>query len=319
MRVRLVVAGRVGENPFSCCMTLANGQPRIDFSVRFQFKPNTWIGDPWRVPPEQTWSERRHSYHDDRWKLNAFFPVALPRQTIYKDAAYDVCRSKLADTFYQRWDEVKHNIILNWIDVADEEKGLGMTIFSDLVTTYVHGPEHPPALVLAWGWDGKHFFGDCPLAGDHEAGYSILPHRGKWDEAGIWRACRERSEPLLPQLTEGQPARGNGRSLVNVSGTGVEVPTLLVEGGDLLVRLFNAEGDTGARSVSLAVKPARVDLVELDGRVIEQLPITPAENGRYEVRLAIPRFGIRTLRCRGVGGVSQGSAEKQLPYSSRSA
>jgi alpha-mannosidase len=301
LRVRIALAGRVGEHPFGCSLTLANGQPRIDFRVRFQFKPDTWIGDPWRVPPERKRSERRRSYHDDRWKLNAFFPIALPRRTVYKDAAYDVCRSKLADTFYQRWDEVKHNIILNWIDVADEEKGLGMAIFSDLVTTYLHGPEHPPALVLAWGWDAVPFFGDCPLGGDHEAGYSILPHRGRCDEAGIWRACRERSEPLLAQLTEGRPASVNGRSLVSVSGTGVEVPTLIAEGGDLLVRLFNAEGDSGTRTVSLAVKPVRVELVELDGRAIEQLQISPAGNGRYEVRLAMPRFGIRTLRCYGVG------------------
>jgi alpha-mannosidase len=300
LRVRIALAGRVGEHSFGCVLTLANGQPRIDFRVRFQFKPDTWIGDPYRVSPERKRSDRRRSYHDDRWKLNAFFPVALPKQTIYKDAAYDVCRSKLSDTFYQRWDEAKHNIILNWIDVADEEKGLGMAIFSDLVTSYVHGPEHPPALVLAWGWDGVPFFDDCPLNGDHEAGYSILPHRGKWDEAGIWQACRERSEPLLAQLTDGKPAGSNGQSLVSVSGTGVEVPTLMAEGNDLLVRLFNAAGDAGSRTVSLAVKPARVELVELDGRTIQQLPITSASDGRYEVRLAMPRFGIRTLRCYGV-------------------
>jgi alpha-mannosidase len=296
LRVRMALAGRVGEHPFRACITLANGQPRIDFRVRFQFKPQTWIGDPWRVPPEGKRSERRRSYHDDRWKLNAFFPMALPRQTVYKDAAYDVCRSKLTDTFYQRWDEVKHNIILNWIDVVDEQQDLGMAIFSDLVTTYVHGPQHPPALVLAWGWDAVPFFGDCPLEGEHEAGYSILPHQGRWDKAGLWRSCRERSEPLLAQLADGKPASGDGRSLVSVSGTGVEVPTLMMEGEDLLVRLFNAEGDGEARTVSLAVKPGRAELVELDGRTIAPLPIQRADNGHYEVRLAIPRFGIRTLR-----------------------
>jgi hypothetical protein len=51
----------------------------------------------------------------------------------------------------------------------------------------------------------------------------------------------------------------------------------------------------------LAVKPSRVELVELDGRTIEPLPVTLADDGRYEVRLAMPRFGIRTLRCCGAG------------------
>jgi hypothetical protein len=49
------------------------------------------------------------------------------------------------------------------------------------------------------------------------------------------------------------------------------------------------------------MKPVRVELVELDGRTIKELPIQRTAEGRYAVQLAMPRFGIRTLRCCGVG------------------
>jgi hypothetical protein len=63
------------------------------------------------------------------------------------------------------------------------------------------------------------------------------------------------------------------------------------------VRLFNGEGDAAERTVSLDVRPLRVDLVELDGRAVRQLDVRRGSGGRYEVKLALPRFGIRTLRC----------------------
>jgi len=83
---------------------------------------------------------------------------------------------------------------------------------------------------------------------------------------------------------------------VSVSGGGVEFPALLVEDRSVWIRLFNAEGDSSERIVSLGFPPARVDLIELDGRPVRQFPVRRSE-GRYEVALSIPRFGIRTLRC----------------------
>ncbi len=72
---------------------------------------------------------------------------------------------------------------------------------------------------------------------------------------------------------------------------------MLQHDGRLLVRLFNAEGNDAERTVSLDVQAARVELVELDGRVIRELPVQMGAEGRREVKLALPRFGLRTLRC----------------------
>jgi alpha-mannosidase len=100
----------------------------------------------------------------------------------------------------------------------------------------------------------------------------------------------------------GKPAGKDGTaSLLALSGKGFDVPTVMVEGRDLLVRLFNAEGAESPCAISLPFKPAGAELVELDGRKIRDLPVERAAGGRFQVAVVMPRFGLRTIRFRGAG------------------
>jgi alpha-mannosidase len=298
LRGRVRISGQVGGCPFQTTLTLADGERRIDANVRITFEQDTWIGDPWDIKPEDRRSEPRRSQNDGRWKLQAFFPVSLRNQAVYKNAAYDVCRSRNADTFFQRWDEIKHNIIVNWVDLIDERDKHGLAVLSDHTTAYTHGPDHPLALVLGWGWEGGFWWGKCPLRGVQQASYSLIPHAGLWDEARLSAENARWCEPLLTEIMDGQPKKGDEtNSLVRVSGGGIEVPTVLIDGHDMLIRLFNAEGDDAERTISLKFKPSRVDVVALDGRRLRQLDVRQSADGRHEVKLALPRFGLRTLRC----------------------
>ncbi len=298
LRARVRVSGQVGGVPFQTTVMLAEGQRRIEFQVRFNYEQETWIGDPWDIKPEDRRSEPRRSSNDGRWKLQAFFPATLANQAIYKNAAYDVCKSRNADTFFQRWDEIKHNLIINWVDLFDEQQKVGLAVLSDHTTAYTHGPQHPLALVLGWGWEGGFWWGKRPLQGTTQIGYALVPHAGLWDEAGLWQQTAESQEPLVPIMLEGAP-RGNGgvRSLVHVEAPGVEIPTMQVDSGRALVRLFNAAGPESEFAVSFLARPSRVELVELSGKPIRELPVRRGSDGRYAVHLAMPRFGLRTLRC----------------------
>ena len=298
LRARVRIAGHVGTVPFQTTLTLIAGQRRIDFQTRFTYSEDTWIGDPWDIKPEDRRSERRRSQNDGRQKLQAFFPVSLGEQTIYKNAAYDVCRSRNTDTFFQRWDEIKHDIVCNWVDAVNEQQKLGFAVLSDHTTAYTHGPDHPLSLVIGWGAEGGFWWGKCPLRGVQQIAYGILPHRGLWDEAGLWEETSRWGEPVVTQLMEGSKgSTAAARSMLEVSGSGVEVPTMLVDGRALLIRLFNAEGWEGERTVSFAARPQRVNAVELDGRILRRLDIRRGASGRYECSLSLPRFGLRTLRC----------------------
>ncbi len=297
LRARIRIAGHVGGCPVQTILTLVEGQRRIDLQTRFVFEQDTWVGDPWDMKPEDRRSEQRRSSNDGRWKLQAHFPAALKNQAIYKNAAYDVCKSRNKDTFFQRWDEIKHNILTNWVDVVDEQEKYGLAVFSDHTTAYTHGPEFPLSLVMGWGWEGGFWWGKRPLNGVQQVSYGLMPHKGLWEEAELSKENSVFCEPLMTRLVPGDPAKGaRAKSFVRVSGTGIEVPTLLVNGRNVHVRLFNAEGDDSERTISFSKRPARVELVELQGKVIRRLSVQEA-GGRFGVKLAVPRFGLRTLRC----------------------
>ncbi len=235
LRARVRIAGQVGGVPFQTVIALAEGRRRIDFQVRFNYQQETWIGDPWDIKPEDRRSEPRRSQNDGRWKLQAFFPVSFRNQSIYKNAAYDVCKSRNTDTFFQRWDEIKHNIVVNWVDVFDDRSKTGLAVLSDHTTAYTHGPEHPLALVLGWGWEGGFWWAKRPLEGITQISYALIPHQGLWDEAGIWEETARWHEPLVPFLLQGAAsANSSARSLLGIEAPGIEIPTIQVDGDERL-------------------------------------------------------------------------------------
>jgi alpha-mannosidase len=298
LEARLRISGQVGGVPFQTTITLAEGRRRIDFQVRFNYQHETWIGDPWDIKPEDRRSEPRRSSNDGRWKLQAYFPVSLRNRAIYKNAAYDVCESRNADTFFQRWDEIKHNIVVNWVDVFDASDGLGLAVLSDHTTAYTHGPEHPLALVLGWGWEGGFWWGKRPLQGATQISYALIPHKGLWDLAAIPEETARWHEPLVPILLQYVPsAEFHSRSLIGIDTPGIEIPTIQVDAERALIRLFNAAGPESEFVVSFLMRPYRVEVVELSGKTVREVPVLQGPDGRYIIRLAMPRFGIRTLRC----------------------
>jgi alpha-mannosidase len=297
LRATVEVNGQVGGVPYRTTISIAEGQRRIDFQVRFSFEVDTWIGDPWDIKPENRNNEQRRSQNDGRWKLQALFPVSFRRDALYKNAAFDVCRSRNVDTFFQRWDEIKHNIIVNWIDIVDAEERYGITLMSDHTTAYTQGPEHPLGLVLGWAWEGGFWWGKHPLRGEQKVDYAIVPHQGRWDRAGISCENSRFCEPPVTSLMNGKAGKTESFfSLLQVDNPGVEVSAMLIEKEQLVVRLFNAESSESDHVVTFAKRPKRVDITELDGTNKQSLEIRTVEGGRHGVRIRIPRFGLQVLK-----------------------
>jgi len=300
IRVTVAINGFIESVPFRTLVSVTQGQQRIDFDTQFRFPKDTWIGDPWEIQPSERRTGRRRSEYDDRYKLLALFPVHLENPQIYKNAAFDVCRSENTNTFFQSWDTIKHNIIVNWVDIVDQSNDLGLALFTDHTTSYAHGEDHPLSLVMGWGWDGGYWWGKCPLDGVQEARYAVVPHAGRWEKAALWRQNAEWSEPLLARIST-VAGKTPHDYLVRIETPGVYLTASTLSGRDLLLRFFNAESTRTEHEIALGIRYKSISLLELDGRVSK----TFSSHNSQKISLNIPQFSIKTLKLSGVVAASQ--------------
>ena len=97
----------------------------------------------------------------------------------YKNAPFDVCKSSAENTFFNRWSEIKHNVILHWVDEAEERGNYAMALYSDHTTSYQHGSDYPLGLTLQYsgqGLWGRNYLIDRST----QVKYSLMPHTGTW-------------------------------------------------------------------------------------------------------------------------------------------
>ncbi len=289
LRAAVEISGRIESSPFVQRVSIAQGSPLIDCSVRIEWKGNPRIGE---FEEKDGFRNRRRPAYDDRFKLLAMFPVSLANQTIAKNAPYDVCESSLADTFYNSWEDIKNNLILDWVDVSDGSGDFGLALFSDHTTSYTQGPQFPLALTIAYA--GKGLWGrDYRIERPTQMRYALLPHAGRWDKAAVSSAASSWQQPVIGAFANGGQIAD--RMLLSPP-SGWEVPAMFERDGALLVRLFNTSGNETAQEVAFGFEAGKIELVELDGRIVEELQPKVGERGTRTVRLSMPRFGIRTLR-----------------------
>lgn len=294
LRMTVRIEGKIGVHPFRQTLTLTAGDPRIQMHMKIDWQGNVGIGEPGIGFKAE---DPRKAFYDDRYKLLLYFPVALDSSHIEKDAPFDVCESRLHDTFFNRWDSIKHNVIVHWADEVAGDRSRGLTLFSDHTTSYAHGADFPLALTVQYagrGLWGREYGIDRPT----ELSYALLPHRGDSRQARLWTRSEERNEPLIPVRTH-DPSL-SAASFLSIEDEAYELSALYYEGKELYIRLFNARGGHVPRKIAIEGTNLGVRSVELDGRIIETLPVRP-QGGKTLTELSIPPFGIRTLRVEHLG------------------
>jgi alpha-mannosidase len=298
LQVKLAIHGTIDNYPFTQYLTVGQGQKRIDLQVNVAWQGNPGIGEE-TLPGTYSWQNPKKAFYDDRYKLLALFPLNLKGQKVYKNAPFDVTESRLANTFYNRWDSIKNNVILNWVDVTDREGKYGMALFTDHTTSYTHGEDFPLGLDIQYS--GMGLWGrDYKINGPTTVHYSLLPHAGKWDQAHIWTAGTALAGPLIASVSgEKADERDTYRSFISIDKPGFEISSMTFAGDTLLVRIYNAEGDASPRKITLSAKIGTADLVELNGTIKEKARMDNVDKNTV-ITLAMPRFGFRTLRLTGI-------------------
>jgi alpha-mannosidase len=313
LQVAAEIRGRIGKFPFVTRVSVATGRRRIDCQATFDFPVDATpagrgrqraatsqprerfrLGEQWDAQHDTVRSNRR-PFYDSSVKLQALFPANLRQPTLDKNAPFDVCRAANSDSRFNAWDAIKNNVIFNWVDLLDQDGSAGLAVMSDHVTAYSVSPGEPLGLVLCYA--GRGIWHDYRLDRTPGVSYALVPHSGDWVKAQLWRELSRWSEPLLTAHTGRHAKNETDWSLLDLSDTGYDATTAFAENGELLIRVFNSESDATPRRLVMDGRVKRVRLVELDGRVIEDLPVERAANGKSVVTLAMPRFAVGTLRC----------------------
>lgn len=284
---KVKIEGEIASHPFTQVITLTKGAKHIDFELTVDWKKNVGIGE----YKEKHWRDNRRAYCDDRFKLRVLFPSTLRSPRIYKNAPFDVCESKLDNTYFGSWDGIKHNIILHWVDLAEQKGDYALALLSDHATSYSHGEGDP--LGLTAQYSGTGLWGpDYKITGPLKMKYAIIPHRGKWDEASIATASDCWNEPLLhTSLTS---AEEESKSFIDLQDSGYQISSAQLQEGKIILRLFNAEGDAGKRKITFHLPLSAIEEVDLNGESIEKKELKTRE-GKSQMTVSMPRFGIKTF------------------------
>ncbi|MEN6454029.1 MAG: glycoside hydrolase family 38 C-terminal domain-containing protein [Prolixibacteraceae bacterium] len=280
--IRARVDGHIDGIPYSQLITFGKSDPLIGFELTIQ-----WNGQPAIGAYDQSLNykaeDREKAFYDDSYKLHLQFPLKAIGERLFKNAPFDVCESGLKDTRYSSWDSLRHNVILNWVDVANAANDYGIALFSDHTTSYLHTGGLPLGLTVQYagkGLWGRHYGTDGPT----HLRYALLPHAGNWEQAEVENVCNDWNEPLIARyVTPGdEPSE---RSLLQVNDKNLHVSAVFMEGEDLLVRLYNTSSAARQPDIRWNCSAESTNQVDLNGKV------TKAGGSR-----SIPQFGFQTLR-----------------------
>lgn len=287
VRVKVQLSGTIDNTPWAQTIGLCEHQRLINLKLDINWQHNVGIGEP-TPPGTYDWKNRHKAFYNDRSKLLALFPLNLKNQKVYKNAPFDVTESRLKNTFFTSWDSIKNNVVLNWVDVTDGASRYGMALFSDHTGAYVHGTDFPLGLVIQYS--GMGLWGrDYTINGPTSIRYALMPHAGRWDEAHVWQASADWNQPLAAAWTDSATVSAE-RPAIAFASAGLVLSAAKADGGNFMMRVYNADGRSGIKTIKPNFNFDKAILWSLDGVALKEIPAEG--NG---LQLNIPRFGFRTI------------------------
>ncbi len=287
------IEGTIAGTAFRKIITLRKGSPIIDCKMTIDWKGNRSIGDFTR-PEKKDKYDKRTTFYDTRYALSLMFPTAMKQAKLYKNAPFDVCESRLESTFFNSWDSLKHNVMLEWIDLHSAKENRSMALLTDHTTSYSYSSDHPLALTAQYGggglWGRNHTFD-----GATTFRYALVPHTSSWDKDGIQQLSTAWNEPLV--VVNSYSDEPVSRSFIDVADSGYEIVSVTRDRNDLLIRLFNASGDNGKRTVKVRAKVASAMEVDLLNNEVSPIEVVCGLNAT-ELSVSMNRFAVRTIKLK---------------------
>ena len=289
--------------PLSVTLSLAQGSPRLDLEVGFE-------------------------NHARDHRLRMVFPSDVNTQISHASAQFDVVSHpiKVTPVPDEAWVEDAPTTFpqQDWVDLSDGERGICLIVQGlpeyEVLDTNRH--EVAVTLLRAVGFLGAGYdmqtaaVGAGPHIATPEAqiqrkltfSLSVLPHRGSWDQAEVWRQALAFNNPpraFTTGMEKNRSAFTPGtqsprRSFIKVEGQNAILSTLKkAEIGDaLILRLYNPSDIPAQATLQLPFIPASIHLSGLDElpRTTSGAESAPVLEARGKVTLLLPPKKVITLR-----------------------
>ncbi|MDQ0638896.1 alpha-mannosidase [Pedobacter sp. W3I1] len=293
LMTRLKIEGKISNHAFTQYITLKKYDSRIDVQTTVNWQNNAGIGQDYAQKSGWKANDLKKAFYNDSLKLQAVFPLNIAAQKVYKNAAFDVMESRLKNTYFNTWDSIKNNVLVNWVDVSDHDDHYGMALLNDHTTSYAHNETGILGLTLQYsgvGLWGRNY----DIKGASQYHYALFPHRNKWDKAEVWSQSITWNEPL--QVVTNNKEQKPSFSLLQIAEPGYEISSLTMEDGALLFRVFNANAVSNNLNLNFNIPIKKAELVELNHTKSQTLKLLKKQNGITAVNLPIPQFGLRTIK-----------------------
>lgn len=276
---RLKFSGKCGEMTFHHLVAVYSASPKIDFETTVNFERETEIGYPYAPKPEEAYHGTRRSSLREDYKLGVQLPLGSAPVRVMKSAPFDVYESKLADTRYADWRDIRHNIINGYMDIYQESTDTGIAVFCDSVNGYALA-ENRLSLTVAFGYHGNFWWGHQPAKGSYRLGYSLMPHGGNAQVAAVAFADAKLREPLLVQRLPEKPKK-LCRTLFCCESRQVETVAMPAAGPRYHVRLFHSGSDAEKLKYTQNLPGFQGEAVDLRGIPLQE----PGDSiGGFEIK-----------------------------------
>lgn len=214
--------------------------------------------------------------------------VAFPVRVRASEATYDIQYGNVKRPTHRNtsWDHARFEVVGHqWADLSEE--GYGVALLNDCK----YGYDIRDNLMRLTLLKSSNYPDPQADAGEHRFTYSLLPHAGSWQQAGVSRHAWDLNSPLY--AVPGKIADGiDGRSLLSCDNPNVTIDVVKkAEDSDhLIVRLHEHGGSRGPvylRSDFRIVTWQPCDLLEAP---------TGPENQGDEISDAVSPYQIKTYR-----------------------
>jgi alpha-mannosidase len=215
-------------------------------------------------------------------RVRANFPVTVLTDKVVVGSQFGAESKTATPNDPVGWADANQGLFsgLDWVDCPGPEFGIGLSAFGlhefqfqdgMLSVTLLRSVEH-----LSHGRDDDVLESKTANEkGDHSFRMSIIPHKGSWKDAAVWRTAAEHRLPLI-----GYPLEVSGgslpaeRSFLKIEGMELGLSCFKLGSSDqeVVIRLYEMAGEEGRATLEFPFKASNVSLLDLCENVIGDLP-----------------------------------------------